>query len=119
MLSVKMPGEEGCWAGMSFSLASRILRWALKRQRASRPPNRGAPPLTRLAAGQATGSAATCAAAAGALRESQLWLLVLDRRPVAEALGPSRALMASMRPENASRPLLAGCGIVFGPAASR
>ncbi len=110
-----MLGDVGCWAGISFSLASRILRCALKRHRASSPLNSGLPPPPRLAPGQAVGSVCTPATVAGRLRVSQLWLLALDRRPT-EARGPSRALIASMRPENAARPLLAGIGAMLGPA---
>ena len=114
----KTLGDAGCWAGMSFSLASRILRCALKRHRASSPPNSGLPPAPRLALGQAAGSVCTPAIFAGRPRESQLWLLALDKRP-ADARGPSRALIASIRPENATRPLLAGRGAGLGPAKSK
>ena len=120
MLLARMPGDAGCWGGMSFSAASRIFLCAVKRQRASSPPNSGllpAPP-PKLAFGQAAGSVCTPPAAeAGTLRESQLWLLALDRRP-ADALGPSRALIASIRPEKATRPRLAGMAPGFGPASN-
>lgn len=105
MLSARMLGDAGCWAGMSFSLASRILRCAVKRQRASRPPKSGAPPPSPLPGQAAMGRA--CCAAVGAARGSQGCVFIGGRRP-AEVLGPSSALIASISPEKAMRPLLAG-----------